>query len=52
MDKLAALAVEEGKLQLLGSFDGMPLDMAALHDAMLDRTLTEVPPGNGFRPVI
>ena len=52
MDELAALAVEEGKLQLLGSFDGMPLDMAALHDAMLDRTLTEVPPGNGFRPVI
>ncbi|RYI10013.1 MAG: hypothetical protein EON48_13990 [Acetobacteraceae bacterium] len=48
MDALAQLAFEEGKMQLIGSFDGMPLDMAALHDAMLDRTFTEIPPGNGI----
>lgn len=45
MDALGELAFAEGKLQIIGSFDGMPLDMAALHDAMLARTLVEVPPG-------
>ena len=45
MDALGQLALEQGKLQQLGSFDGMPLDMAALHDAMLTRTLIEIPSG-------
>jgi hypothetical protein len=45
MDALGQLALEEGKLRIIGSFDGMPLDMAALHDAMLARTLIEIPPG-------
>jgi hypothetical protein len=45
MDALGELAFAEGKLQITGSFDGMPLDMAALHDAMLARTLIEIPHG-------
>jgi hypothetical protein len=47
MDALAQRAFEEGKIQLSGSFDGMPLDMAALHDAMLERTLSRMPASDG-----
>ena len=46
MDELGQLALEEGKLRIMGSFDGMPLDLATLHDAMLERTLTHIPQGH------
>ena len=46
MDDLAQLALAEGKLALLGSLEGMPLNMALLHDAMLERTLVDIPPSH------
>jgi len=46
MDELAQLAIAQGKLRLTGSLDGMPIDMAALHDALLARTLTQIPAGH------
>jgi len=39
MDALSQQAFEKGLIQISGSFDGMPVDLAALHDAMVDRTL-------------
>jgi hypothetical protein len=40
MDALSARAFEQGLIEINGAFDGMPINLAALHDAMVERTLT------------
>ncbi|RYD95852.1 MAG: hypothetical protein EOP61_18980 [Sphingomonadales bacterium] len=46
MDDLARLAFDQGKRRLDGSYDAMPLDLSALHDAMLERTSVIIPLGS------
>jgi hypothetical protein len=41
MDALSKAAFDKGLIRISGSFDGMPIDLAALHDAMVDRTAVE-----------
>ncbi len=41
MDEVARQAFEKGQIEIAGSFDGIPIDLGAVHDAMVDRTLLD-----------